>query len=80
MKGRPNGDLFGTPGDRGLRGFDLLDGLAATFDEASTEILADFVQALGPADDFEQGVALGGGLHHVTAEGEIGVGQTRHRA
>lgn len=80
MKKPPNCGLFGTLGDRGLRGFGLLDRLAATLDEACAQILADFVQTLGPADDFEQGVALGGGLHHVAAEGEIGVGETGHQA
>lgn len=76
MKKPPNGGLFGTLGDRRLGGLGLLGGGAAALDEAGTEILADFLQALGPADDFEQGVALAGGLHHVAAEREIGVGQT----
>lgn len=80
MKKPPIGGLFGTLGDRGLRGFGLLGGRATALDEAGTEILADFLKALGPADDLEQGVALGGGSHHVAAEGEIGVGQTRHQA
>lgn len=75
MKKPPIGGLFGALLVRGLRGFGLLGGLSTALDEARTEILADFFQALGPADDFEQGVAFGGGSHHVAAEGEVGIGQ-----